>query len=158
MSNRDREFMEKAVRLSREGMQQGRGGPFGCVIVKDGEIIGTGTNRVTSDNDPTAHAEMVAIRDACRQLQSFQLADCDIYSSCEPCPMCMAAIYWARPRRVFFANSRHDAAEAGFDDAFIYDELAGKKSFRKFDVTHLPSPGAKEVFEEWKRMENKTPY
>ena len=117
-------FMARALALSLENVRSGRGGPFGAVIVRGGEIIAEGVNSVTATNDPTAHAEMVAIREACRKLQSFELAECEIYTSCEPCPMCLGAIYWARPARVYFANSAADAAQAGFDDAFIYKELS----------------------------------
>ena len=115
--------MARALALALENVRSGRGGPFGAVVVKDGEIIAEGMNCVTTTNDPTAHAEMVAIREACRKLQSFELPGCEIYSSCEPCPMCLGAIYWARPARVYFANSAADAAQAGFDDAYIYQEL-----------------------------------
>ena len=115
--------MQEAIRLSFETMRNNTGGPFGCVIVRDGKVIGTGTNQVLATNDPTAHAEVVAIRAACMALKHFQLDGCEIYTSCEPCPMCMAAIYWARPSRVFYANTRQDAASIGFDDEFIYREL-----------------------------------
>ena len=116
-------FMERALALSLENVRSGRGGPFAAVVVKDGKIIAEAVNCVTTTNDPTAHAEMMAIRQACQKLQSFELPDCEIYSSCEPCPMCLGAIYWARPARVYFANSAADAAQAGFDDAFIYEEI-----------------------------------
>ena len=120
------EFMLRAIELSKNGLESGKGGPFGCVIVKDGKIIGEGNNQVTSTNDPTAHAEMVAIRNACKNINSFQLEGCEVYTSCEPCPMCLGAIYWARPDKIYFANNRSDAAEIGFDDAFIYDEIEKK--------------------------------
>src|SRR5882757_3960510 len=116
-------FLERAITLSKEGMESGKGGPFGCVIVKDNEIVGEGNNKVTSSNDPTAHAEVVAIRDACEKLNTYQLDGCDIYTSCEPCPMCLGAIYWARPRRVIYANTREEAAAIEFDDDFIYNEI-----------------------------------
>src|SRR5690348_4901560 len=119
----EEKFLERAIELSRQGMQSGKGGPFGCVIVKDGEIVGEGCNQVTTTNDPTAHAEVVAIRNACKNLNTFQLNDCDIYASCEPCPMCLGAIYWARPRSVIYANTKKDAAAIHFDDQFIYDEI-----------------------------------
>ena len=115
--------MREAIRLSKEGMESGHGGPFGAVVVKDGEIIASGFNRVLSSNDPTAHAEVTAIREACQRLKHFQLDDCILYTSCEPCPMCLGAIYWARPKAVYYANTRKDAAEIGFDDDFIYREL-----------------------------------
>ncbi|HNL82672.1 MAG TPA: nucleoside deaminase, partial [Chitinophagaceae bacterium] len=114
------EFMKEAIKLSENGMKNNDGGPFGCVIVKDGKIIGRGWNKVTGTNDPTAHAEVTAIRDACKNLGTFQLDGCEIYTSCEPCPMCMGAIYWARPSKVFYANTRQDAANIGFDDSMIY--------------------------------------
>ncbi len=114
---REERFMHEAILLSAKGIATGEGGPFGCVVVKGDEIVGRGNNKVTSQNDPTAHAEVVAIRDACKNLQSFQLNDCEIYTSCEPCPMCMGAIYWARPKKVYYANTRHDASAIGFDDS-----------------------------------------
>ncbi|HOS49133.1 MAG TPA: nucleoside deaminase, partial [Bacteroidia bacterium] len=121
MPNKD--FMKAAILAASEGLKLGKGGPFGAVVVKDGKIIAVGSNHVTSTNDPTAHAEVMAIREACRVLGTYQLSDCEIYTSCEPCPMCMGAIYWARPKKVYYASTRHDAAAAGFDDSFIYDEL-----------------------------------
>src|SRR5215212_3121763 len=120
INEKEKELLERAIELSRQGMQQGCGGPFGCVIVKNGEIVGEGYNMVTSTNDPTAHAEVVAIRQACTKLNAYQLPGCDVYASCEPCPMCLGAIYWARPARVIFANTRHDAAAIEFDDEHIY--------------------------------------
>ena len=119
----DNAFMKEAIRLATENVRAGRGGPFAAVVVKDGHIIASGTNSVTSTNDPTAHAEVTAIREACRALGTFQLSGCEIYTSCEPCPMCLGAIYWARPDRVFYAATASDAAAAGFDDSFIYEEL-----------------------------------
>src|SRR5215467_496424 len=117
-------FMREAIRLSIQMMRKGKGGPFGAVVVKGNKIVGRGSNAVTSGNDPTAHAEIVAIREACRRLKTFHLEDCDLYTSCEPCPMCLAAIYWARLRRVYFANTRKDAARIQFDDDFIYTEVS----------------------------------
>ena len=114
--SREEEYMSAAIELSRYGVTKNHGGPFGCVIVKDDKIIGRGNNMVTAKNDPTAHAEIIAIRDACKNIGSYQLDDCEIYTSCEPCPMCLGAIYWARPKIVYYANSRHDAAHIGFDD------------------------------------------
>src|ERR1700744_5882962 len=122
MSGTHEEFMREAIRLSQEGVRAGRGGPFGCVVVQRGKIVGRGNNQVTSTNDPTAHAEVTAIRAACRQLGTFQLTDCELYTSCEPCPMCLSAIYWARIPEVYYGNTRGDAAAIGFDDAFIYDQ------------------------------------
>ncbi len=151
-------FMKEAIRLSRRGMLEGAGGPFGCVIVKDEEIIGRGWNQVTSTNDPTAHAEVVAIREACSHLGSFQLEGCDVYTSCEPCPMCLGAIYWARPRKLYYANTREDAADAGFDDSFIYDELQLPFAQRKIVTECLGRNEALLVFDEWKRKTDKLTY
>lgn len=151
-------FMQMAIDLSRNGMKNGKGGPFGCVVVKDGEVVGQGSNEVLLTNDPTAHAEVVAIRDACRNLGSFQLDGCEIYASCEPCPMCLGAIYWARPDRVYFANTKSDAAEIGFDDQFIYEEIELPLADRKIPFEQLTQTGAKDVFLEWKNMNNKTLY
>lgn len=150
--------MAIAIDLSQTGMDQGKGGPFGCIIVKDGKIIGKGSNAVLSTNDPTAHAEIVAIREACNSLGDFQLEGCEIYTSCEPCPMCLGAIYWARPARVFYANTKIDAAEAGFDDQFIYDELKLPYSDRKIPFYQILQEDAKKVFENWILKENKTVY
>jgi tRNA(Arg) A34 adenosine deaminase TadA len=152
------QFMQEAIRLSRHGMQEGAGGPFGCVIVKDNQIIGRGWNQVTSTNDPTAHAEVVAIRDACHFLGSYQLEGCEVYASCEPCPMCFGAIYWARPSKLYFANTRQDAAAAGFDDALIYEELELPFNRRRIITECLGRDEALQVFEEWKRKTDKTPY
>ena len=151
-------FLDRAIQLARSGMQQGQGGPFGCVIVKDSQIIGEGSNSVTSTNDPTAHAEVVAIRNACKKLNSYQLTGCDIYTSCEPCPMCLGAIYWARPDRVIFANTRAEAAAIEFDDDFIYNEINTDLVKRKIPFIHFPAEKAKQVFEEWKNWEGKTKY
>ena len=129
--------MRRAFALALEYVQSGRGGPFAALVVKDGKIVAEGTNRVTSTNDPTAHAEIIAIREACRALGSFQLNGCAIYAICEPCPMCLGAIYWARPARLYFAGTASDAAGAGFDDTFIYDELKRPFSQRKIPMTQL---------------------
>ncbi len=126
MIDNDPQFMRLAIELARQGMESNAGGPFGSIVVKNGKVIGEGSNRVTSSNDPTAHAEIVAIRDACKNMGSFRLDDCSIYTSCEPCPMCLGAIYWARPANVFFACTREDAAAAGFDDDYLYDEFTKK--------------------------------
>lgn len=155
---REESFMHEAIKLSLTGITSGEGGPFGCVIVKGDEIVGRGNNRVTSTNDPTAHAEVVAIRDACKNLQTFQLCDCEIYTSCEPCPMCMGAIYWARPKKVYFANTRTDAAEIGFDDSMIYDELNCEHASRKIPIIPLGRSEALKVFEEWKNKADKIEY
>lgn len=152
------EFMLRAIELSKNGLESGKGGPFGCVIVKDGKIIGEGNNQVTSTNDPTAHAEMVAIRNACKNINSFQLEGCEVYTSCEPCPMCLGAIYWARPDKIYFANNRSDAAEIGFDDAFIYDEIGEKIENRKIQMEALGRMEALEIFKQWKLKTDKIEY
>lgn len=158
MTANELQFLERAIELSREGMLSGKGGPFGCVIVKDGKIVGEGCNQVATTNDPTAHAEVVAIRNACKTLNSFQLTDCDVYASCEPCPMCLGAIYWARPRRVIYANTKQDAAAIQFDDQFIYDEIERRDKERTIQFIHQPNQKAIAVFEEWKGMGNKIQY
>lgn len=158
MNDQDRQFMTRAIELARAGMESGDGGPFGCVIVKDGVIIGEGNNRVTSTNDPTAHAEVVAIRNACSNLAAFQLDGCSIYTSCEPCPMCLGAIYWARPDKVYFACNRDDAAEAGFDDAFIYGELAMPNEQRQRAMISLLREEGVALFREWIAMPDKIEY
>ena len=152
------EFMQEAIRLSIENVMSGKGGPFGAVIVKDGKIIAHGANSVTSTNDPTAHAEVVAIRNACKALGSFQLDGCEIYTSCEPCPMCLGAIYWSRPQKVIYANTKEEAAAIEFDDDFIYHEIYSTMSERKIPFVHQPHPMAKQIFEEWKNWEGKTKY
>lgn len=154
----EKKFLQRAIELSREGMNGGKGGPFGCVVVLNDEIIGEGFNQVTTTNDPTAHAEVVAIRNACKAIGSFQLEGCDIYTSCEPCPMCLGAIYWARPRRVIYANTRVDAANIQFDDDFIYREIAAPIYDRHIPFIHEPAAEAAAVFEEWKKWEGKTQY
>lgn len=150
-------FMREAIRLSVENVTNG-GGPFGAVVVKNGKIVATGVNRVTADNDPTAHAEMVAIRNACKELNSFQLTDCEIYTSCEPCPMCLSAIYWARPKRVYFANTKEDAAAINFDDHFIYDEIEKPFTARTIEMTPLLRDEALKAFKIWEEKEDKTSY
>src|SRR5579871_1572728 len=132
----DKGFLKQAVELARQGVLAGKGGPFGCIIVRNGEVIGKGCNGVTSTNDPTAHAEVMAIRDACQRIGDYQLTDCDVYTSCEPCPMCLGALYWARPRRVVYASTRHAAAAAGFDDAFIYEEIGLPDAQRRLLFEH----------------------
>ncbi len=155
---REEYFMRQAIELSAKGIASNEGGPFGCVIVKGDEIVGRGNNQVTSTNDPTAHAEVVAIRDACKNLNTFQLCECEIYTSCEPCPMCMGAIYWARPQKVYFANTRTDAAEIGFDDSMIYDELSCEHASRKIPILNLGRTEALKVFEQWKNKKDKIEY
>ncbi len=151
-------FMLEAIRLSFETMRNNTGGPFGAVIIKDGKIIARGFNKVVSTNDPTAHAEVVAIREACKTLNNFQLEGCEIYTSCEPCPMCMAAIYWARPDKVYYANSKKDAAEIGFDDDFIYKELELPYSQRKIPILRIMEKEALEAFKEWSKKSDKVHY
>ncbi len=151
-------FMLETIELSRRNVREGKGGPFAALVVKNDTVIARGTNLVISTNDPTAHAEVVAIRDACRALGSFQLTECVLYTSCEPCPMCLGAIYWARPKAVYFANTRADAASIGFDDEFLYRELTVPLSGRKIPITQLMRNEAFEVFREWERMENKVRY
>ena len=154
----DRIFMDEAIRLSREMMLEGKGGPFGAVVVRDGEIIGRGYNAVTSSNDPTAHAEIMAIREACRSLGSFRLSGCEIYTSCEPCPMCLAAIYWSRIDRVYYANSRGDAGAAGFDDAHISDEIALPIDRRKVIMKQMMRDEAIVALREWEELPDKVGY
>ncbi|MDB6170169.1 MAG: guaD [Verrucomicrobia bacterium] len=151
-------FMRAAIELADDGLRGGRGGPFGCVVVRRGEIIGQGSNRVTSTNDPTAHAEVTAIRDACARLQTFQLADCELYTSCEPCPMCLAAIYWARIPAVYYGNTRADAAAIGFDDDFIYRQVALPPEKRAIRMTPLLRDAALHSFQAWADLENKIRY
>lgn len=150
--------MRVAIQLAQEGMDSNSGGPFGAVVVKNGEIISKGYNQVTSDNDPTAHAEIIAIRKACKKLGTYQLDDCEIYTSCEPCPMCLGAIYWARPKKVFYACTREDAAAANFDDQFIYDELELKIEDRKVDFENIIREEGLHLFEHWKGKTDKTEY
>jgi guanine deaminase len=152
------EFMHRAIALALENVRSGTGGPFAAVVVKEGRVVGEGTNRVTSTNDPTAHAEVVAIRAACRTLNDFQLTGCDLYTTCEPCPMCLGAIYWARPSRVFFAGTAADAAEAGFDDALIYDELRHPLAARRIPMSQLLREESLAIFLAWKQQDNKKPY
>ena len=150
--------MQRAIELARTGMQSGAGGPFGAVVVKDNEIIAEGWNQVTSSNDPTAHAEVTAIRAACEKLGSFQLDDCVIYTSCEPCPMCLGAIYWARPKKVYYACSKQDAADIAFDDQFIYDEIQSPINSRQIPFQQLAQAEALEVFKAWADKVDKTEY
>lgn len=150
--------MTRAIELAKTGVEMDAGGPFGCVIVKDGRVIGEGNNRVTSSNDPTAHAEVIAIREACKSLGTFQLAGCTIYTSCEPCPMCLGAIYWARPERFFFACTRDDAANIGFDDDFIYQELEKANADREMVAIEIMRAEALEVFRSWAEKTDKIKY
>lgn len=155
--NDDIYFLKLAIELAKENVKN-CGGPFGAVIVKDGQIIAKGTNRVTSNNDPTAHAEIVAIRQACEKLNDFQLTDCIIYSSCEPCPMCLGAIYWARPKKLVFAANKFDAANAGFDDSLIYDEIHLPYSDRHLETVNLRVDESLQPFELWMSESNKRTY
>jgi tRNA(Arg) A34 adenosine deaminase TadA len=157
MSEKDLLFMRRAVELSSESIKRG-GGPFGAVITKNGEIVSESCNQVTVLNDPTAHAEIGAIREAARKLNSFDLSGCNIYISCEPCPMCLGAIYWARIGKVFFANTRSDAENIGFDDSFIYEEISRPLQERKIEFKQLLREEALEAFRAWEESENKVEY
>lgn len=152
------QFMREAIQLSVDNVKSGRGGPFGAVIAKDGRIVATGVNMVTSTNDPTAHAEVVAIRNACKMLRSFQLTECELYTSCEPCPMCLGAIYWARPSRVYYGASRHDAAAIGFDDALIYEEIDKHLVDRRLPFQQLLPEEAQAGFRAWQEWESRIRY
>jgi tRNA(Arg) A34 adenosine deaminase TadA len=152
------QFMRAAIRLSLSKMRANCGGPFGAVVVRKGKVVGRGWNQVTSTNDPTAHAEVTAIRDACKKLKTFQLDDCELYTSCEPCPMCLSAIYWARFKKVYYANTRKDAAKIQFDDDLIYREVSTPISKRIIPMKQLLRPEALEVFAEWKSKTDKVRY
>lgn len=158
MTEQDKEFMRRAIELAQKGIDANDGGPFGCVIVRNGEIVGEGWNQVTSTNDPTAHAEVVAIRNACKNLNTFQLEDCIIYTSCEPCPMCLGAIYWARPKAIYYACNKVDAAEIAFDDKFIYDELALPLNERMIKTECFMREEGLKVFQSWVDKLDKTEY
>ena len=158
MNENDEEFLREAIRLSMQGPAQRAGGPFGAVVVKDGRIIGRGFNSVTSTNDPTAHAEVLAIREACAHLGNFQLEGCTVYASCEPCPMCLGAIYWARPDRVVFAAGQADAARIGFDDQFIYEQIDIKPEERSIPMIQMLRHDALSAFEAWENLEDKIEY
>lgn len=158
MNLSDQKHLKMAIDLARKGMNAAAGGPFGAIVVKDGIVVGKGYNMVTSTNDPTAHAEVVAIRDACKNLNTFQLKGCAIYCSCEPCPMCLGAIYWARPERVIFACTKRDAAKAGFDDDFIYKEIQLDPTERSIPSSCGLQEEGKEVFAEWLNLIDRTDY
>ncbi|MFN8673343.1 MAG: nucleoside deaminase [Candidatus Sericytochromatia bacterium] len=158
MDKNQKAFMEQAIKVASDNVKNGIGGPFGAVIVRGNDIIATGYNTVTSSNDPTAHAEVNAIRNACKTLNTFQLDDCDIYSSCEPCPMCLSAIYWARLKNVYFAGSRYDAEDAGFDDSFIYNELAKAVDERTVKIEQILSEEGKDPFKVWAEYEQRIEY
>lgn len=150
-------FMKEAIKLSIDNIKKG-GGPFGAVIEKDGKIISTGTNHVTRQNDPTAHAEILAIREAAKKLKTFDLSGCTIYSSCEPCPMCLGAIYWAHIDKIYFGNTKYDARKIGFDDSFIYEEIEKPIQKRKINTSQLLPEEALKAFNEWKDKEDKIQY
>jgi tRNA(Arg) A34 adenosine deaminase TadA len=150
--------MRRAIALALENVRTARGGPFAALVAKHGSVIGGGANSVTATNDPTAHAEIVAIRAACRALGTFQLTDCELYTTCEPCPMCLGAIYWSRPARVFYAGVAADAANAGFDDAFIYEELRRPPESRRIPMTQVMREESLAIFAAWKQQANKTQY
>jgi len=158
MTEKDEEFMRRAISLAQAGIDANAGGPFGAIVVKNGEIVGEGCNQVTSTNDPTAHAEVVAIRNACQKLGSFQLDDCLLYTSCEPCPMCLGAIYWARPKQVFFACTREDAAKIGFDDQFIYEEIERPIEERHIKSINFLRGEGLTVFDNWENKADKAEY
>jgi guanine deaminase len=158
MSSLHEEWINQAIALAVENVRNGRGGPFGAVVVKDNEVIATGTNIVTAAHDPTAHAEMVAIRAACQKLQSFQLDGCELYTSCEPCPMCLGAIYWARPKAYYFACTHESAAQAGFDDAYIYEELHLKPEQRAIPGHCMSTNKSSAPFVEWAQSIQKIQY
>lgn len=158
MNKRDSYFMQRAIDLAKKGIDSNSGGPFGAVVVKNNKIIAEGFNKVTSTNDPTAHAEIVAIKEACKKLGSFQLDDCIIYTSCEPCPMCLGAIYWARPKKVYYACNREDAAMIDFDDQFIYDEIDKPIENRQITFDNIMRNNAIKVFKNWKDKSDKIEY
>lgn len=158
MTQEQEKYIQLAIELAQNNIKSGKGGPFGAVIVKNGEIVATGANSVTSLNDPTAHAEVTAIRNACKELNSFQLDDCEIYSSCEPCPMCLGAIYWARPKALYFAADKHDAADAGFDDSFIYTQIELDYSKRSIPTIQLNVNTKLKPFEDWNISDLKLAY
>lgn len=152
------EFMRQAIALAIENVRSGRGGPFGAVVVKDGKVIATGVNRVTATNDPTAHAEVTAIRSACAELGTFQLKGCDVYTSCEPCPMCLAAIYWARCGAIYYGNTAADAAKVGFDDSFLYDEMKKPLAERSLPLMQMLPDEAWASFKAWRDAATKVLY
>ncbi len=152
------QFMKEAIQLANKNVREAKGGPFGAVVVKDGKIVGKGFNTVTETNDPTAHAEVNAIRDACKNLQTFELDGCIIYSSCEPCPMCLGAIYWARPAKLYYGGSKEDAARAGFADAFIYKEIKKPTEARELPTGQIMREEALISFKMWELSENKIEY
>ncbi|MFH1157322.1 MAG: nucleoside deaminase [Pseudomonadota bacterium] len=157
-SEQQKTFMRRAIELSRQKMNENCGGPFGAVIVRQGRIVGEGWNKVTSGNDPTAHAEITAIREACKTLGDFRLEGCEIYTSCEPCPMCLSAIYWARLDHIYYANTRKDAAAIGFDDDFLYREIVLPETERTKPIQRILPEEARIIFDDWMKKTDKTPY
>ena len=155
---REEKFMHEAIILAEKGVENEEGGPFGCVVVKENKIIGRGNNKVTINNDPTAHAEIIAIREACQNLKTYQLEDCEIFTSCEPCPMCLGAIYWARPKIIYYGNTRKDAAEIGFDDSLIYNEINKGLEERKIPMVNVSHKEAIKSFKIWQEKEDKKIY
>lgn len=151
-------WLRQAISLSETHLDHGLGGPFGAIIVKQGQLIAEGFNQVTGTNDPTAHAEIVAIRQACQLLNTFDLSGCELYTSCEPCPMCLSAIYWARLEKVYYANTRQDAAQIGFDDAFIYQQVCLPIEQRSLEMQHIKEPNAAQAFKTWQALDDKTAY
>ena len=158
MDTHHENYMTEAIRLAKMNMKNGHGGPFGCVIVKDGEIIASAYNEVLINNDPTAHAEMLAIRRACKKLNSHQLEGCEIYTTCEPCPMCLGAIYWSRPQKVYYAASRNDANQAGFDDEYIYRQLSLPNSERLIPFEQMSRDKVRKIFSEWSHKNSNIKY
>lgn len=158
MTQQHQQLMRQAIAAALQNVQEGKGGPFGALVVKDGQVIAVGTNGVTTTNDPTAHAEVVAIRRACSVLGTFQLTGCELYTTCEPCPMCLGAIYWARPDKVYYASTQHDAAQVGFDDAFIYDEIATPYQQRRIPFEQLLPNESAVIFEAWTQSVGKIAY
>lgn len=158
MAESEETFMRRAIALALENVRSGAGGPFAALIVKDDAVIAQGTNQVTSTNDPTAHAEIVAIREACQVLQNFQLQGCELYSTCEPCPMCLGAIYWARPARIFYAATHAEAAAAGFDDQFIHEEMNRPMKQRRIPTAQILHDESQAIFAAWAAQENKQSY
>jgi guanine deaminase len=158
MDERVNRFIGITIAMAVENVENGRGGPFAAIVVRNNEIIGRGTNTVTTSNDPTAHAEVNAIRDACKNLNTFQLGDCEIYCSCEPCPMCLGAIFWARPVKIYYAATKAEASDAGFDDSFIYKQIDILPEQRSIPFLHVENDKGNRPFEEWKSKEDKIAY
>lgn len=151
-------FLQQAINLAKKGMESNTGGPFGAIVVQNNTVIGEGWNQVTTSNDPTAHAEIMAIRNACKAINHFALSGCVIYTNCEPCPMCLSAIYWARIEKIFFSSNRKEAEEIGFDDSFLYNEISLNLKQRSLPIIRISLPEAKQLFMTWKQKKDKTPY